>query len=631
MRESMKFKRGQLLVELLIAIGLTAIIIPALFTGFVTSREGKAQGAQRLRAIALLREGEDTARSVKTYDWEAFAVNGTYHPAVSGTAWSLAANPETISGFTRQIVISDVYRDSSGTIVASGGTIDRSTKLVAVGVSWTQPRTSSISNTFYLARYTSQLFTDTTVADFDAGVHTGTTVTNNSGGEVTLGGGGTGSWCEPDLTISALDLPKSGVANAVTAIEGRAFAGTGENASGVSFANVTIANSLPPSASVAGTFDGYKTNGIFGESGYAYLATDTNSKEIVIIDLNQVVNGKYVEVGYFNAPGNGNGNSIWVSGNTGYMTTGSTLYNFDLSSKSGSRPAIDSNGVGLAGTGNRINVVGSYVYAATSSSSNQLQIVDTTNSSNLTVVGNLSSGLNDQGAKDVFVNDQGTRAYVATSTSSSGREFFIVNTETKTAPAAVGGGSYETSGMNPKGVTVVTDNKAIIVGSGGEEYQVIDIAAESSPVRCGGLEVDTGVNGVSSVVEQDGDAYSYIITGDVSSEFKIIEGGPGGQFSTTGDFESRTFDAGDEVSFNYFSFTLNEPAGADLKLQAAVNTDNATWSYFGPDGTSSTFYDTAGPIPLNQISGRYLRYKAFFTGSSTSSPVLNDVTINYSD
>lgn len=631
MRESMKFKGGQLLVELLIAIGLSAIIIPALFTGIVASREGKAQGAQRLRAIALLREGEDAVRSVKTNDWETFALNGTFHPAVLGTAWILTAGAETISDFTRQVLISDVYRDASGNIVSSGGSVDQSTKEITVTVSWTQPHTSSIDNTFYLARYTSQLFVDTTVVDFDAGVHTGTTVTNNSGGEVTLGGGGTGSWCEPDLTIAALDLPKSGVANAVTAIEGRAFAGTGENASGVSFANVTIANSSPPAASVAGTFDGYKTNGVFGESGYAYLATDNNFKEIVIIDLNQVVDGKYVEVGYFNAPGNGNGNSIWVSGNTGYMTTGSTLYNFDLSSKSGSRPAIDSNGAGLAGTGNRIYVVGSYIYAATSSSSNQLQIVDATNASNLTVVGNLASGLNDQGAKDVYVNDQGTRAYVATSASSSGREFFIVNTETKTAPAAVGGGNYETSGMNPKGVTVVTDNKAIIVGTGAEEYQVVDIATESSILRCGGLEVDSGVNGVSSVVEQDGDAYSYIITGDASSEFKIIEGGPGGQFSTTGDFESRTFDAGDEVSFNYFTFTINEPASADLRLQIAVNSDNATWSYFGPDGTSSTFYDTAGPIPLSQISGRYLRYKAYFTGSSTSSPVLFDATINYSD
>lgn len=623
---------GQLLVELLMAIGLSAIILPALLTGFVTSREGKAQETQRLKSVALVREAEDAVRNVKNKanNWSTFALNGTFHPAISGSSWSLVLGSEVVDSFTRQIVISDVNRDSSGNIVTSGGTVDPSTKKVVITVSWATPHSSSNSSTLYLSRYSSAVYTDTTVSDFDAGVHTGTTVTNNGGGEVTLGGGGSGSWCEPDLTIEAEDLPKSGVANAVTAIEGRAFAGTGDNASGVSFANISIANSTPPSAEVVGTFDGYKTNGVFGESGYAYLGTDNNFKEIVIIDLNQVVNGKYVEVGVFNAPGNGNGNSIWVSGNTGYMTTGNKLYNFNVSDKS-NPSVIDSDGVTLAGTGNKIYVVGSYVYVATSSSSNQLQIVDATTPSNLTVVGNLSSGLNDQGAKDVFVNDQGTRAYVVTSASSSGREFFIINTSTKNAPSAVSGGSYEAKdGMSPKGVTVVTDNKAIIVGSGGMEYQVIDIATESSPVWCGELNIDSGVNGVSSVIEQDGEAYSYIITGDASSEFKIIKGGPGGQFSTTGDFESRTFNAGIQVGFNYFSFTINEPLGSDLKFQVAINNDNATWNYVGPDGTSNTFFETAGPVPLSQISGTYIRYKAYFSGSATSTPVLYDATINYS-
>ncbi len=628
-RRAKKFGRGQLLVELLIAIGLSSIILPALLTGIVTSREGKAQEIQRLKAVAYLREGVDATRSIKnkTDNWINFAVNGTYHP-VSGNAWSLVSGAETIDGFIRQIVISDVYRDSSGTIVSSGGTLDRSTKKVVVAVSWTLPSANSIGSTLYLSRYTSQLFTDTTVSDFDAGVHTGTTVTNNSGGEVTLGGGGTGTWCEPDLTITALDLPKSGVANAVTAIEGKAFAGTGENASGVSFADVSIADTNPPSATVVGTFDGYKTNGVFGEDDYAYLATDNNFKEIVIIDLNQVVGGKYVESGYFDAPGNGNGNSIWVFGNTGYMTTGNKFYNFDLTSKSGSRLALDSSGVSLAGTGTNIYVVGNYAYVSISGSSLEMQIVDLSNPTNLAVVG--SADVNGQSAKDVFVNEAGTRAYLVTGNSSSQSEFFVIDTSTKTGSRSIIG-NYNSNGMDPKAVTVVTDNKAIIVGSSAEEYQVIDIATEATPARCGGLEIDSGVNGVSSVIEQDGDAYSYIITGDATSEFKIIEGGPGGSFSTTGDFESRTFDAGQQVGFNYFSFTINEPAGSDLKFQVATNNDNATWNFVGPDGTNSTFFDSPGSIPLNVLSGTYIRYKSYFMGSETSTPVLYDATINYSE
>src|SRR3990167_3628807 len=56
---------GQSLVEILIAIGLTGILLPALLTGLVSSREGKAQEGQRLQATALLRESEEAIRSVR--------------------------------------------------------------------------------------------------------------------------------------------------------------------------------------------------------------------------------------------------------------------------------------------------------------------------------------------------------------------------------------------------------------------------------------------------------------------------------------------------------------------------------------------------------------------------------------
>lgn len=630
-----KFKKGQLLVELLIAIGLSAIILPAILTGVVSSREGKAQAKQRVGAVALLREVEDATRSVKNKpnNWPNFAVNGTFHPEISGSAWSLVANAETINGFTRQVVISDVYRDSSGNIVTSGGTVDPSTKKVVITVSWDTPHLSSISSTLYLSRYSTGVFIDTTVSDFDAGTKTGTAVTNTGGGEVTLAAGGSGSsgdWCQPNLSITALDLPKSGVANAVTAIEGKAFAGTGDNASGVSFANVAINNEKPPASSVVGTFDGYKTNGVFGETDYAYLATDNNFKEIVIIDLNQVVNGKYVEAGYFNAPGNGNGDSIWVWGNTGYMTSANKLYNFDLSSKSGSRLAIDSDGVTLAGVGTRVVIIGSYAYVSISGAATELQIVDVTNQNSLAVVG--QADVNGQGAKDVFVNSAATRAYLATGVSDTQSEFFIVDVSTKTGNRPTLG-SYDTNGMNPKGLTVVTNNKAIIVGHSEEEYQAIDISLESSPTRCGGMSIDAGVNGVSSVLESDGDAYSYIITGDASSEFKIIEGGTGsggGQFASSGTFESRTFDAGDQVGFNYLSFTILEPVNTDIRLQLAINIDNSTWNYFGPDGSAATFFENPGTIPLSKISGRYIRYKATLNGNGTSAPILYDTAVNYS-
>ncbi len=635
-------QKGQSLVEIVLAMGLAAILLPALLTGLVSSRQGKAQQAQRTQAVYLLNETVDAVRSVREKGWTGFAVDGTYHTATSSGSWVLASGSATINGLTQSVSIGDVNRDSTGTIASSGGTLDPSSKKVDIAISWGQPYLSTVSASLYMTRYLdNNSFTQTTVADFNVGTKSGTTITNTSGGEVTLGAGGHGDWCSPNLTLAALDLPKSGVANALTAIEGRAFAGTGDNASGVSFANVNITTTYPPVASINGTFDGYKTNGIFGETNYAYLATDNHSKEIVIIDLNQNQNGKYVEVGYFDAPGNGSGNSVYVSGSTGYMISGSNLYSFNLSSKSGSRPQLGS--VSLAGTGTKVFIVGTYAYVAIGSSSTQLQIINISNPSSMSVVGQaLVSG---QGAQDVFVNASGTRAYLATSSSSSQKEFFIIDVSTKTGNRPTVG-SYEAQGMNPKGVTVVTNNKAILVGTGGEEYQAIDIATESNPTRCGGLTISAGVNGVSSVIQSNGDVFSYIITGDSSSEFKMIEGGPGGSYVPSGDFTSSAFDAGYSTAFNRFDVSVNRPISTEVKFQVAVSQavsgscSGASFNFVGPDSSLATFFTTSVTsgvqgfsfsIPPNINPGRCFKYKAFLsTTDPTANPIFYDITVNYS-
>lgn len=535
-----QFNRGQTLIELVLVMGIAAIIIPAIFTGLIASRGGASQQGQRAQATALLKETEEAVKNVRNNSWNAFSglsPGSSYHTQIANSKWELVSGTQTTNGFTQNVIISNVYRDSNGAITQSG-ILDPSTKKVDIKITWGQPYSSTLNSSLYLTRTSNLTFTQTTKSDFTAGIASNSAVVSTGGsatdGQIQLatnpaGGNGGGSttggpladWCRPDLSITALDLPKNGVANAISAIEGRVFAGTGENASGVSFANVNISNTNPPDSSTAGTFNGYKTNGVFGESDYAYLATDTNSKEIEIIDLSA---SPYTEIGYFNAPGNGSANSVYVSGNIGYMTSGNKLYTFDLSSKSGSRPQLAS--LTLDGTGNKIFVKGNYVYVAIGSTSNQLEIIQISNNGS-TLTKSSSFSLSAQAAQDVYVNSAESRAYVATAVSASQKELFVVNISNKTSPSILG--SFDSSGMNPTGITVVTrDNKAILVGIGGEEYQVIDISNETSPTRCGGLNIDTGIRGVSSIVESDSDAYSYIVTGDASAELKVIQGGPGG-------------------------------------------------------------------------------------------------------
>jgi len=73
---------GQMLVELILAIGIAAIILPALLTGLYASSQSKPQQQQRTQAVALLEQTEAAVRSIKNSSWSTFANDGTYHVTV---------------------------------------------------------------------------------------------------------------------------------------------------------------------------------------------------------------------------------------------------------------------------------------------------------------------------------------------------------------------------------------------------------------------------------------------------------------------------------------------------------------------------------------------------------------------
>jgi len=616
-------------------MALMAFLLPVLIGGLISAREGRPQQQNRERAAQEIRTSTEALRSIREASWNNISINGSYHVAHDGIAWRLEPSSITVEGMTTQIVISDVVRDGNNTIVPSGGAIDPSTKHIVVTVSWLTPSPASTSSTLYLTRYLDNAtYIQTTEADFNSGSHTNTIVINESDGEVTLGVGGGGNWCSPQLTIAALNLPKNGEANALTAIEGKAFTGTGNNASGVSYAQIAISNASPPVATVQSTIDGYKTNDIFGDTSYGYITTDTNSSEVVIINLSTST-----AVGTFNASGSTNGDSIFVLGNVGYMTQGSTFRTFDLSSKTGSRSQLGA--ISLSGSGKAIMIVGNYAYVAlTGDSTRELVVISVANPSSLSIVAYANvSGIN---GEDVFVNETGTRAYLATRSSGSQPEVFIINTSSPSGSLPVIS-SYDTNGMDPQGVTVVPGNKIIVGGISGEEYQVINISSESTPTRCGGIEVDAGINDVASILESDGDAYSYILTRNTSSEFQIIAGGPGGQYSSSGTYDSETFDVGYSTAFNRFIPTHTSPANTTTRYQVAVadpvsgSCSGATYTFVGPDATAGSFYTTQALIPFDNDNvgyenpARCFRYRAYLsTTDSSSTPFVEEVTVNYS-
>ncbi|OGK22064.1 hypothetical protein A2866_05810 [Candidatus Roizmanbacteria bacterium RIFCSPHIGHO2_01_FULL_39_8] len=661
-------QRGQSLIEILIAMSLITILIPALVVGLTTSREGKAQQIQRLKAVNLMREAQEAVRSVREKGWTTFAVNGIYHPQINSVdhSWQLIEPGEiTSDGFSRTVTISDVRRTNNGVIDQTGGTyIDPSTKQVIISVTWEKPLHTSFVTTSYITRHENIAYTWTTQADFDSSgsEKINTFSTDTSGGEIILGaGGGGGNWCQPSKSITEVDLPKSGIANAISAIEGSVFAGTGDNASGVSFAKISLeTDQNPPAASTTATFDGFKTNAVFGENDYVYLGTDNNSQEVVIIDLTQYsdppTNKKYKQIGSINLPGNINANGIYVVNNIAYVLgSDSKLYLYNITNRSHDYGTSEYSGqLGLSGKGKKILVNGSYAYIATDSTTNQFQIVNVSNINSPTLTGQLTLGSSQRGV-DLYVDIQTgdlTRAYFVTDLSGSNSDFFIINVSNKTTPQIVTGfKGFNTNGMNPKGVTIVPGNKAIIVGSGGtDQYQVVDITDETATLTtCAKLQYSTGINGVASVLQSNGYAYSYIITGDASTELKIILGGAGGQYSSAGTYESSILNTNYTTAFNSFSATVAQPPNTSIKFQVAARAVDGVcptttdYTYVGPNGDQEQYFVSStdpsmiqGVIPII-TTGTYtnpsmcFRFKAWLsTTASTSTPLLYDFTVNYS-
>ena len=636
-------KKGQALVEMMVGLGIAAAIMPAVVTSFFAARGGSAQEEVRMMASGRLREAREVVRLIKNSSWAAVA-DGTYHPTLNSNVWSLASGSESnLDGlFTRQIVLGPAYRTLTNqlTTVASGNTLDPSVKHVNITVTWTSPIASSVMSDYYIMRLENLTYLETLLTDFTAAgvVHRSTVAANTSGGEVVLSGSGSGigNWCDPSLTLQSLDLNHSSVPTSISAIEGHAYATTGENASGDPLTSINITNPTPPTLPTPTEGGSYNPNpqpkayGLYATPNYVYLAT---SKKMV-----DIVNpSNMTRAGYFDPPGNKTGDSVYVFGTIGYVTSGTTLYTFNLALTIDPAPLLLSTT--LAGKGKRVMVVGEYVYVVTDSSTSQLQIFRT---SDLSLVKTLNV-LNGQGGVDIFVKSTGDYAYLVTSYASP--DFFVIDLSTNSVV-----GSYTTAlNMDPKGVTVIPqDHIAIIVGSGSDLYQVLRIDNPSSPTRCGAALTFPGVStlhAISSVTESDGDAYSYILTDDASNEFQMIQGGPGGGgggSALTGVFDSQPFTPAGSATFNRFDANVTFPAGTYARYQVAITNKvggscvGANYLFVGPGKDPTQWFSGSSQIPLGTEAGytnpgECFKYRvSLSTDNLGTTPVFNDITINYS-
>lgn len=770
---------GQSLVEVLVAIALASIILPALLTGIVASREGKSQTKQRLEAAALLREAEEATRSIREKGWSNLT-NGTFHPTIqgaeyiasicgflvnncsikydqyqgfsdslgqlhptftyspqaivevwatkpsssgcsglgcfapsnissltinglapntefivsicdftsnscsstfasfqgftngsgqlaanfpsyspqaivevwitkpassgctgsgclgagtitnmtisglqAGSSWSLLPGSENINGFTRKLTISDVFRDSVGNIVASGGTLDPSTKKIQSLVSWSTPNPSQIESAIFLSRHLNNTtWEQTTVSDFNSGTHNGTTTVDL--------GGPTGGAVE--LASSPVSTPEFGNKFIVDSIStvwpmySPIFATdlrfTAQNSKTVNALRVYIHNEIGNSPTYR---YGLKNDNGSGRPVSSYLASGT---------LKATTNG------WQRIPLNSNVNltagsvyHIFIEHATGTIDTSNmieiratqplnNLYPFDNSPDTSANSALFVKFFNSYLLQNKQPI---YTLEFTDGSleGNPFESGD-----EFETFGTIVHGEQFQVTSPKTVLDINWLVRKKSSQNPEGP--LIVTLENVTTGSILDSGNIVTSGVVTQTYSYYKRTFANPIQLlPGNTYRVFVSAPNVSNARAYMVKrLNNATAQDLNSINFDGTNSVYHVTGFGAINFWDA----GGWFFTTqtggsnsGEFTSQTFNAGSQVAFNNIIWSETLPAGTNIQLQVSVDGN----PFVGVNGPG-TFFDEPGAIPLISTVGQTIQFKAALTGNGTSTPTLQDVSINYS-
>lgn len=137
------YEKGQSIVEILIAIGMVAVILGSVVATYVVSLRANANA--RLSAVGVQLAGEtyDNIRALAEADWHTITAvprATNHHLTLAGGNFNVNSGVETIIvndiQYTRSFIIENVHRDTGGNIVTPSGIEHPSTQRVVVTVSW---------------------------------------------------------------------------------------------------------------------------------------------------------------------------------------------------------------------------------------------------------------------------------------------------------------------------------------------------------------------------------------------------------------------------------------------------------------------------------------------------------------
>lgn len=179
-------REGQSLIEILVAVGVAAILFLGAASLVVPAIRTNQTAGQIQIGTALGKELLENVRAFSAGNWNsmlnlATGSANTYYLLTSTSSFTAATGTESIvvgtTTYKRSFYLSDAWRDGSGyvTTTASGNTYDPSTKQVTVAYNWTGGVTTTANE--YLTRNQTAVFDQT---DWSGGPGTNGPLTTTS-------------------------------------------------------------------------------------------------------------------------------------------------------------------------------------------------------------------------------------------------------------------------------------------------------------------------------------------------------------------------------------------------------------------------------------------------------------------
>ncbi len=449
-------RRAFLVIELLIAIGLFALVFTLIGGALVAGQQGESFSGSRSRALLLAAEGLEATRSISGNGWDNL-IPGTFGLATSSGHWVLSGANDLIGSFTRQLTITD---------------LDLRTKRVTSRVNWFSLPTKNES---------------VTLTEDLTNWHV--------------------SWSATSTEQGALNI--SGGQNAVKVAVSGNYAYVIFKAVSQNFAVINIAT--PTSPAVVGTASlSNEPKNIAVRGNYVYIASKNNSQELQVVDISNPA--APTQVGAYNASGNEDGLGVAATGTVVLLgrdqgTPGFLIINVATPTNPtllGSLTFAQDTRV------NEVAVIGKYAYLSTDDDSGELKVIDISNLSAPTLVASL-----DLSGSSEATSIAGFGTTVVVGQQNGGVGLAIVNVATPTSPTL-----FATFPVNGNVNDVVLGRNGthafLATTQSDKELQVVNLVTPSLPALLSFFNTSGSLTGIDYQPIQD---RIYVVGQDNSAEF----------------------------------------------------------------------------------------------------------------